>query len=442
MVRWKLIFLFLLLNFSIHAQKHLIADVQFNKSAVYVGEPVKVQVSIFTSTWFTTGVNPGNIKVNGAFTVYFRSLSISKQINGQTYSGVVMYFNVFPYEDNDLVFPALEFTVETPDKGGFDGIKRVVRTAQKSIRVRSVPSGIDREDWLVTSNMTINDRWSGDKNNVKVGDVLERRITRNVAGTVSELIPPIKWDTIPNVSLYATRSEVKNNKTKTAISASRTDGTRYLFEKEGTVIVPEMVLSWWNQNSKQLFKRTLKGYTIEVKPNPDLGMLETMRDSLQVALPLESDAVEEVSPKTILGFSPKEFLVLLICLTLGCYLLYYFGKRIYRILKSRKQIFMASEAYFFKRFLSASQGGNSVKMINALYVWIDKLKLKEPTLESFVSSYGNETLATDLNSIKAASNGDSSLKLNIKLWIKARKVYLKAIHKNPAEGSSNNWINP
>ena len=441
MVRFRLLILCLLLGFTIQAQRHLIADVQFNKSSIYVGEPVEVQVSIFTSTWFTSGVNPGNIKVNGAFTIYFRSLSTSKKINGQTYAGVVLYFNIFPYDDDDLVFPALEFTVETPDKGGYKGVKRIVKTPQRSLKVKSVPAEIERDEWLVTSNLTISDRWLGDKNNVKVGDVLERRLTRNVAGTVSELVPPIKWDTIPNVSLYATRSEVSNNKTKTSINASRTDGTRYLFEKEGAVVIPEMVLTWWNQNAKKLFKRTVKGYAIEVKPNPDLGMLETMRDSLKVAIPMESDGEEESSPKTILGFSWKEFLLLIISLTVTVYLFVRIGRRIHEKLKQRKAIYRTSEAYFFKQFLTASQSKNSIKIINALYEWIDKLKLKEPTIHFFVNSYGQGVLEKDLSSIINASNDGSNMELNMKQWIQARKSYLNAISKKAVNNSSD-WVNP
>jgi len=201
-IKHILVFLTFLLSISIQAQRHLISDVQINKRAVYVGEPVEVSVSIFTSTWFTEGINPGNIKVNDAFTIYFRSLSTSKQINGKTYAGVIMYFNVFPYDEKNIEFPALEFIVKTPDAGGFKGVKRVVKTPSRSIKVKSVPPGFNRSQWLVTSNMTVSDNWSSNKNEVKVGDVLERKITRNVSGTVSELISPIIWDSIPHVSLY------------------------------------------------------------------------------------------------------------------------------------------------------------------------------------------------------------------------------------------------
>jgi hypothetical protein len=59
--------------------------------------------------------------------------------------------------------------------------------------------------------MTVKESWSGDKTRVKVGDVLERSISREVSGTVSELIPPINWDSLPGVSLYPTRSEARKN---------------------------------------------------------------------------------------------------------------------------------------------------------------------------------------------------------------------------------------
>ncbi len=139
--------LFLFIGFISTAQKHLITDVRINKNTVYVGEPVEVSVSVYTSTWFTKGVNPGNIKVNDAFTVYFRSLSNSKQINGQTYAGVTMTFNVFPYDNKDIIFPSMEFTVETPDNGDYKGVNRLVKTPSRTIKVKPVPLSFNRNEW-------------------------------------------------------------------------------------------------------------------------------------------------------------------------------------------------------------------------------------------------------------------------------------------------------
>ena len=167
-----------------------------------------------------------------------------------------------------------------------------------------------------------------------------------------------------------------------------------------------------------------------------------MRDSLQVAMPLESSGEEEeLSPKTIFGFSWKEFLVLLIGLSIGIYLLVYFGRRLYKKLKQRKAIYRTSEAYFFKQFLIATQSKKSVKIINSLYKWMDKLKLKEPTIHFFVNSYGQGILEKDLSSIINASNDGSNMELNTKHWVQARKSYLNAIH-NKTSNNSSDWVNP
>ncbi len=133
----------------------------------------------------------------------------------------------------DLVTFIAQALVETPDEGAYKGVKRLVKTKERKINVKPVPPGYSRSEWLVASGMLVKESWSGDKTEVKGGDVLERSISREVSGTVSELIPPINWESLPGVSLYPARSEVNNHKTRTAISASRRDGIRYLFEKEG-----------------------------------------------------------------------------------------------------------------------------------------------------------------------------------------------------------------
>ncbi len=108
------------------------STVSANKSQVYVGEPVAITVSVYTPTWFTQGVDIGNLTVNGAFTVYFRSVSTSRKIKGQTYAGIQFIYNVFPFEEQDIVIPALNFEVESPNVGDYKGIKKKSSVQRKS----------------------------------------------------------------------------------------------------------------------------------------------------------------------------------------------------------------------------------------------------------------------------------------------------------------------
>lgn len=437
--------LFLLAFANINAQGHLFSEVKINRTKIYVGEPVEVSVGIYTSTWFTKGVNFGNIKVNGAFTVYFRSVASSKQINGKNYAGVVAIYNVFPYDNKDILFPSLELTVETPNDGDYKGVKRIVTTKSRNIDVKPVPNNYDRDEWLVSSSVTVNESWQGDMKNTKVGDVIQRRIIRKAYGTVSELIPPIKWDSIKGVSLYPTRADIKSEKSKTSISASRSEGVRYLFEKEGTVTLPKITVTWWNPRQNKLFKRTLKSQTIEVLPNPDLGMLETIRDSLQIAKQdLKEEGIEEAETK-ILGLSIRDFLRYLLITFVLLYAFYRFlkwlliTKGLLEHWKKQKKDYLQSEKYFFKLFLVQANKKDAKAGLNSLYNWIDRLNLEEPTIEYFAKKYGSNDLISQLDKAKDISDFDPTQKIHhIK---KARKNYLEKM-KQGSEKVSNGWINP
>lgn len=449
--------LLMVVSGQILGQTRVFSEIKVNKGSAYVGEPVQVSVGIYTSTWFTSGVKFGNIKVNGAFTVYFRSVSVNKQVNGRNYAGVEAIYNVFPYDSEDIVFPALELIVETPNEGDYKGIKRKVITKEREIDIKTIPKGFDKENWLVSSNVYLNESWKGNLKSVKVGDVIERTISRNTSGTVAELIPPIVWDSVKNVSLYPTRPDINTNKSKTAISSTRSEGMRYLFEKEGTVILPEITVNWWNSRQQKLYKKTIPAKTIEVLPNPDLGMLESVRDSLMIASPAITNEETAKIEDTIFGLSAKEILSYLGIGILVILLLYktirwlLINKGLLLHLKNKREAYLNSEKYYFKLFLKHMSKKDSISSINALYNWIDHLELKEPTLNYFAKLYGSNEFQSKLNQVE--SNKSADLLKIINEIKEARKNYLKDIANNSKKRSFENkkphdktealkWINP
>lgn len=438
-IKYSLIFLMLSAWQASWAQGHLFTETKVNKSSVYVGEPVEVTVSVFTSTWFTKGVDLQNIKVNGAFTVYFRSLSTSRQINGKTYAGVELFYNVFPYDDKDIVFPSLEITVETPDDGGYKGVTRVVKTNAKKIRVKPVPAGFSRSEWLVTSGLRVQESWSGDLTNVKVGDVLTRKISRNASGTVSELIPPINWDTIPGISLYPFRSDVENNKTKTAISASRSDVIRYLFEKEGEIIIPSKELTWWNPVQNKLYKRTLKQRKIQVAPNPDLGMLSSIQDSLSTSIQTDLSDDEEQAAFSVLGLNLKQLLMILGASFVAIVVFISAINRISEYLRKRREAYLQSELYYFDQFRKAAKN-YSQTAVSALYQWIDHLNLEESTLKKLAEHCNSEAISDEIKRFEdhTRSEKNEPFKWNLRCWSEARHSYFS---KEQIISKRDDWIN-
>ncbi len=437
---WVLGVLLVILSPSAQAQK-LWAEVSLNKQSVYLGEPVEVTVSVYTSTWFTAGVDPGNVKVKDAYTVFFRNVSTSKTVAGKTVSGVQMIFNVFPNSAENINFPELEIEVETPKEGGYEGIAHVVKTKPRQIKVRPIPPGFVAEQWLVTTSLSVNQRWDGDIKNVKVGDVLTRTISRNAANTVSQLLPPVVWDSVAGVSEYPYRSNVESHRSKTAISATRTETMRYLFEKEGEVVLPEMEFTWWNPYHKKLYKRTLKEVKIDVQPNPDLGMLASVRDSLQAQISKTQAAEEQAeAPFTILGMSVKKFITVLgsIILLLVAFILILKWALNYR--KNYLIKYHGSELYYFRRLRIAMRGKDKKLIVESIYNWIDSMRLDEPTLKYFVESYGSMELQQEAKVFEDQTiTGRTLFKFSIKELSRARLNYLNG---DNGVKKFQSWINP
>ncbi len=412
-------------------------EVKINKSSVYVGEPIEVTIGVFTTTWFTRGVDLGNISVPGAFSVYFRPVSQSKTINGKQFSGVELTYNVFPYEaDPDFVFPSLDIQVESPPEGDYKGKTHLLRSQERKIEVKPVPAEFDRDEWLVANSLNVRESWSGNKVEVKVGDVLERRISRNAGGTVSELIPPIIWDSIPEVSIYPSRSQVDNNKTKSAISASRSESVRYLFEKEGKVVIPEKVFTWYNPYQKKLYKRTLDAVEVDVVPNPDLGVLLSVKDSLQAqAATLEPEEAED-KPLLIFGLPVGRFVLLVAIFLIVIYFLIRAGWRFWNQFIERRNKYRLSEEYFFKQFQHSLKSGTGLEAQKAFYRWVDELHLIEPSLSYFVQNYGKpadqETHSIDLKGLNWSSQD----------WEKARLKAIKSEEITLSVDKKMAWINP
>ncbi len=424
-------------HFTAAAQK-LWTNVTMDRSSAYIGQPVQVTIGAYTSTWFTRGIDLGNIKVNGAFTVYFRPVSVSIVEGGQTYAGVELKYLVFPYRDEDVIFPSLEIKVETPPEGGYKGVERTLRTEEKRIRIKPIPPGFDEDTWLVSTNLTVRENWNGDRSNVKVGDVITRTVSRSASGTVSELIPPVKWDSIPGVSLYPARSTVDNQRSRTAISASRVESVRYLFEKEGAVTFPEMVLTWYNPNQSKLYKRTLPEVTIDVKPNPDLGLLESIRDSLVQGQMQEQGQEQEAN--AILGMSPRKFAAVIGLVVLGLVLIFSFGRLLIRKYREARGAYLGSEKYYFDQFMKALKQGSSDATAK-LYRWIDELNLDEPSIYGLAHALQDQALAAYVMKVASGSGHGTAVKSDVSTWRKVRRAALSGPqHQKPDVRPS--WINP
>lgn len=438
----KIVCLLVLLCASFSYSQQLRSYITTNHTEAYIGQPVQMTVSVYTSTWFTSGVDVGNIQVEGALTVYFRSVSNSKTIGGQQYSGVDFIYNIFPTQEGIITIPELEIHIESPKKGGYKGIKHVLHTKPKTISVSGIPVGYSQKNWLVSSTLNIRQDWNTSIKNVKVGDVLQRTISRSASGTLGEFIPAIAWDSIAGVSIYPKRPGVNTRKTKTYVSASRTDAANYLFEKEGEVTLPRIEFMYWNYGNRKFYKKIIDSITINVAPNPDLSMLASVKKQL------EAESVAEVKkdkPFTILGMAPKQFLLVFLISIVAIYIFIKLAKWLYLFMKNRYKGYLNSEKYYFSKVSKALKQKDANTFVNNLSIWMLHLNMSETNFDYFLNTYGTEELKHEYDNLKNRLFNSEENHINFNLLLSAlkasRKNYLRKSVKSERKLYSD-WLNP
>jgi hypothetical protein len=436
---------FFFLTITCYSQ-NIISYISINKTDAYVGEPVQLTVSVYSSTWFTSGIDIGNIQIDNALTVYFRSVSNTKQFSGKNYAGVNFYYNVFPTKEGEITIPSLSINIESPKPGGYKGIKRTVKTKPKTFNVRGIPLGYNPNNWLVSNYLNIKESWSIPLDNIKVGDVVQRTINRSAGGTLSEFIPASIWDSISTISIYPKRASVHTNKSKTALSSSRSETINYLFEKEGRVIIPSIKYVYWNSQTKNFYKKQTDSVVVNVKPNADLEMLASIKKSLQKTVSTENISKEK--PFLIFGLTPKKFIKYLIFTLLIGFILFRGIRSLIPILKRKLENYKKSEYYAFKQVQKTLKLKDYNAFLLASHSWIKKLNPKPQSLHDLPSN-NKKTLTDVLNSINDVAF-KQELAISDNLYTKllntlteSRKTYLKKYNpKRRTIYKSRKWLNP
>ena len=445
--RFKIVAVLFLLGINLGYAQQLISYASLNHTEAYIGQPVQMTVSVYSNTWFTKGIDVGNIQVEGALTVYFRSVSNTRTFSGKQFSGVDFIYNVFPTQEGVITIPELTIHVESPKPGGYEGIKHTIHTKPKAITVKGVPPGYNPNNWLVSSTLNVNEKWNESTKKVMVGDVLQRAIYRTASGTLGEFIPAVVWDSVGGVSIYPKRPSVNTNKTKTYVSASRTDGANYLFEKEGDVTLPRIEFVYWNYNSHKFFKKVIDSVTIHVEPNPDLSMLAGIKKQLEAETAVVPEAEK---PFLILGLTIKTFVEYLVLGILILYVLYKLLPWLFRKMRARYKTYHASEQYAFHNLVRSTGGLDHYKILNQLKIWLLKLDSDIPSMQAFIAVYGSDALLKEYNQLEQCTNRNKNAVFNssqFKTELKAARTrYLKreqsAVTNRKNTSVSKRWLNP
>ncbi|WP_347839231.1 BatD family protein [uncultured Draconibacterium sp.] len=345
-----------------------------------VRQPYKVTINVYSSTWFAAPLQFANLRIDNAFIIPFtRTVSSINYINRKKYATLSFYYLVFPYNTGTLQVPELEISASIPPEGGYKGEPVTIRTNVQTIKIKPVPASKEQKVWMVANNINIKESWSRSLNNLKVGDVVEREIEINAEETLPSLIQPLEIEKPDGISIYPKQADLRDTRNNQNVNGKRIEYYSYLFEEEGEIMIPAEEVLWWNPHTKRIYQRTLAEQKISIAANPELALMESLKDSL---LAISAPKLTEVEEKTIRWVTIGVFLLLLIVTI-------YYGRKLLKLLiqhqKEKYAAYLQSEDYHFKKIVQALKNKTATEFIRALYCWFDKTR--QPGYKAAISYY-------------------------------------------------------
>ncbi|TAJ15499.1 hypothetical protein DMA11_00995 [Marinilabiliaceae bacterium JC017] len=360
---------------SVGAQIDAFVRVRLNTQEVYIQQPVKVSITVYTATWFTQPLDMGNIQVTNAFVLPFkRTISGIQYVNKKKYASLEFFFLVFPYQVGDIVVSSMNIIAETPPEGDYKGQRISLKTKPVTIKVNPMPGKEEDEHWLVARDVTISENWNRPLKNLKIGDLIERTVTIRASGTLPAFIPESKIEQEDWACIYPREPELKDTRTTNDANGIRIQHYRYLLEKEGSFEVAPVEIFWWNPYLQKKFSRQTKPAFLTIHSNPDLGILTSMQDSLAAEVMIaEIDKADKIS---VLGLNPYELVLIFTIVVLAVVMVYKAGRFVWNKFLYKKEQYENSEARYFKDFVKAL-GQNEHGKYTALYAWLIRFNLNE-----------------------------------------------------------------
>jgi hypothetical protein len=388
------------------AQTHCFAEIALDRTSVYVQQPFKVTITVLTATWYTAPLDFDNIQIPNAFTLPFDQTTPGMfTVRGNQYAGLQFYFIVFPYTAGTFKIPPIHIVATTPPKGSYTAVKVKLSTPPRSFTVKPVPDKLKGSNWLVAKNVFIKEHWNKSLQHLKVGDVIERTISIDAKGTLPQFIPPLHNASLHFASEYLQDPELDDERTDYDANGRLTQSMVYLLEKEGDFEIPPVEITWWNPLNSKLYKRAAPGVKIKVQPNPQLGMMTTLKDSLAATQTSLKATIPSKGPLHIAGIPWYWFTLYLLAAGLLLYLITRWSIRLYRSISTWRIAYRQSEQYLFRqlRFFSST----AATFVRNLYRWWDSSHQpdKRSSITSTWRAHRETVLRDEWNTITQALYG-------------------------------------
>lgn len=181
-------------------------------------------------------------------------------------------FAIFAETSGELRIPPAHFTgivADLSDPFGNPFFNRggrslAVNSDEKTLRVKPRPAEATTGDWLPSTEVSLNERWSNSASTLVVGEPVTRTITITARGLTAAQLPPLPALAANDLQTYPDQPQLDDKTSDQGVTGQRIESTAIVPTTAGTLSIPPTRIQWWDITTDQVRETTLAGRTFTV----------------------------------------------------------------------------------------------------------------------------------------------------------------------------------
>ncbi|MGR8940717.1 MAG: BatD family protein [Gammaproteobacteria bacterium] len=211
--------------------------------------------------------------------------SFSTQVNGVDYMVTERKYAIFPQKSGMITIEPRVLTAEViaNSRSSFNSffnsnVTRTKRASSKAISmmVKPIPASFAGKHWLASEQLELSEEWSGDVQNLKIGEPVTRTLTLRAKGATVGQLPELNSAT-PNdaMKFYPDQPVLQEQKNGDGLLAQRQEKIALIPSKDGTYTLPAIQIPWFNIRTQQIEVAQIAEKTIKIAPSGSAASPET-----------------------------------------------------------------------------------------------------------------------------------------------------------------------
>lgn len=205
--------------------------------------------------------------------------SFIETVKGRRYRVTERRYAIFPQQSGELTIPAVVFNGQIFDSsktqssfdpffGGRFQSTRPVRARSKEIILNILPKPKSAKGkwWLPAKKLTLAEEWSPKPPQFRVGEPVTRTITLSAEGLSDAQLPDIAVADTKDFKLYPDQAEKETASKENVIISRKVQSVALVPTQVGKVVIPEMLVHWWDIKNNKAMKAVIPARNINVLP--------------------------------------------------------------------------------------------------------------------------------------------------------------------------------